>query len=712
MMKQSEDSQTISTLQELHHITSNNHLNLDEKIQKLLELGCKTFSLPIAIVSRIAEENYEVKYAHTPNGEVKPGDTFELGITYCVHTLNSDKPLAFSHVGNSEIKTHPCYSSFALESYIGAPLIVNDKPYGTINFSSPDVREQAFSASDLELIVLFSQWVGYEISRNIFEKHLARQQNMLEMMSEQANVGAWELDVDSGNLYWSDMTRKIHQVADDFIPTLENGISFYKEGKHRDHISEVVQKAIETGEPWNEELIIVTAKNKEVWVRAIGSVVMEQGKCVALYGSFQDIEEEVSNRNSLIKAKETAEEAARAKSQFLANMSHEIRTPMNGILGMLQWLERSGLNSQQLTNVNIAQSSAEYLLVILNDILDLSKIDAQKLKIEYETFSISSFLNEFVEMMQPAFHDKNVDLELISPTSTDFLVSGDPLRIRQILHNLVGNALKFTKQGKVSIKWQLDVTDTAQVFHCQVTDTGIGITEKAQKDIFHPFTQADSSTTRNYGGTGLGLSIVYRLCQLMGGVINVKSKTGIGSTFSFEIPLGIPETQAIEAMKSKAVPETQAIEAMKSKAVPEADISKPLAKTIKKASKVLVVEDNEINQVVVIELLKQMQLKAVACGNGLEAISALSNSQFDIVVMDCQMPVMDGFEATQKIRSGESGESVKDIPIIALTANAMKGDREKCLSVGMTDYVSKPLDIDKLATTIQKYITPANQITP
>ncbi|MEP1383798.1 MAG: ATP-binding protein [Paraglaciecola sp.] len=689
-MKKSEDSQTITTLQELHRITSNSTLDVDSKIQQLLALGCETFSLPLGIVSHISDETYIVKYACTPNNEVVPGDSFELGVTYCIHTLNNKAPLSFSHAGESKIKTHPCYSAFGLESYIGTPLIVNGKPYGTINFSGPEIRSRGFNSDDLELILLFSQWVSNELTRVDFEKHLARQQNMLEMMSEQANVGAWEIDLENNSLYWSEMTRKIHQVSADFEPTVENAILFYKEGEHRENITALVQKSIENGEPWDEELQILTAKNNITWVRAKGEPVIENNKCVGLLGSFQNIDDQISSRNALIKAKETAEEAARTKSQFLANMSHEIRTPMNGILGMLQWLERSGLNAQQLSNVKIAQSSAEYLLVILNDILDLSKIDAEKLTIEYENFSVSSFLNEFVEMMQPAFHDKNVDIVLTSPPLSDDLVSGDPLRIRQILHNLVGNALKFTEKGQVAIKWKLEENNSEKLFHCQVTDTGIGISEQAQQDIFQPFTQADSSTTRHYGGTGLGLSIVYRLCQLMGGVINVRSKTGQGSTFSFQIPLGRPQVKTLETKTSLEEHLSQ--------------VPKKPVKAIQKTARVLVVEDNEINQVVVIELLKQMELKAVACGNGLEAINALSSASFDIVIMDCQMPVMDGFEATQKIRAGEAGEKVKNISIIALTANAMKGDKEKCLSVGMTDYVSKPLDFDKLAETLEKYI--------
>ncbi|MEP2650438.1 MAG: ATP-binding protein [Paraglaciecola sp.] len=691
-MNKNDASQTITTLQELHRITSDSSLDVDSKIQRLLVLGCERFSLPLGIVSHISDSTYTVKYAYTPNGEVKVGDKFDLGATYCTHTLQNEAPLSFSHAGGSKIKTHPCYSAFGLESYIGTPLIVNGNPFGTINFSGPEIKAEGFNSDDLELIVLFSQWVSNELTRVKFEKHLARQKNMLEMMSEQANVGAWELDIESGNLFWSAVTRKIHQVADDFVPTLENGISFYKEGEHRDNISAAVQNAIETGDPWCVELIIVTARNKEVWVRATGSAVIEDKKCVALYGSFQDIDEQINNRNTLIKAKEDAEAAARSKSQFLANMSHEIRTPMNGILGMLQWLKRSKLDAKQLSNVSIAQSSAEYLLIILNDILDLSKIDANKLILEQEDFSISTFLNEFINMMSPAFEDKNVDLVLVQPELKSDVVCGDPLRIRQILHNLVGNALKFTAHGQVTVNWDLETNDNGTIFRCQITDTGIGISERAQKYLFQPFTQADSSTTRNYGGTGLGLSIVYRLCELMEGSIKVISETGKGSIFSFSIPLGLPKTNS-----NFKVHETE---------------SQPLLQKIGQIKKhtgtILVVEDNEINQLVVIELLTQIGLNATACSNGQEALDILSNTTtnqaFELVLMDCQMPIMDGFEATIKIRNGDAGKHVKDIPIVALTANAMKGDQQHCLAIGMTDYVSKPIDIDKLMNTLRKFI--------
>ena len=685
-MKKSDHNPSSETLRELHRITSDNLLSMDKKIQLLLAFGSQTFELPLGLISRITEQTYTVKYAHTPNNEVVPGNEFSLGATYCVHTLAADAPTAFSHAGKSRIKNHPCYEAFGLESYIGAPLIVNSEPYGTINFSGPEAHATEFDQDKLELIWLFSQWIGNELTRNKFEKDLSRQQNMLETMSEQARVGAWELDIENNHLYWSNMTRKIHQVGTDFVPQLDNAIEFYKEGESRNKILALVEKCIETGEPWSEELQIVTAKGKVVWVKATGSANLENQKCVGLYGSFQDIDEQVNSRNTLIKSKELAETATRAKSQFLANMSHEIRTPMNGILGMLQWLKRTELNTQQLSNINIAQSSAESLLLILNDILDLSKIDEEKIQLEQRDFSISLMLEEFIKIMRPSFDEKGIDLIILHPKTFNDNVCGDPLRIRQILDNLVSNALKFTTKGSVTIKWSVKTHGKSLLFRCHILDSGVGIAPETLPKLFKPFTQADSSTTRNFGGTGLGLTIARKLCQIMGGTIYVESELGNGSIFSFDVYLQFAKSSPCSTVILENQTET----------------------SIQLKGHALIVEDNDINQAVVMELLKQMGVTTITSSNGLQAIEVLDNmpdkSTFDFILMDCQMPIMDGFEATKRIRNGEAGKDLSNIPIIAITANAMKGDRKRCLASGMNDYVSKPVDFDKLSNTIQKYI--------
>ncbi|WP_293746160.1 histidine kinase dimerization/phospho-acceptor domain-containing protein [uncultured Paraglaciecola sp.] len=285
------------------------------------------------------------------------------------------------------INNHPCYEALSLESYIGAPLIVEGERYGTINFSSPDARDKDFSAYELELIWLFSQWISNEITRSKTERRLSKQRKMLEIMSNQGRIGAWELNVKTSDLYWSQMTKEIIGVSKDFKPNIANSSTFYKPGDNLERITKLVKRAMTTGEPWHEELQIITPSGQERWVAAIGEAIFENNKCVRMYGSFQDIDEKIENQLALTQAKERAEAAALAKSQFLANMSHEIRTPMNGILGMLQWFKETPLNDQQTYNLQIARTSAESLLSLLNDILDLSKIEAGKVELENINFN-------------------------------------------------------------------------------------------------------------------------------------------------------------------------------------------------------------------------------------------------------------------------------------------------------------------------------------
>jgi signal transduction histidine kinase/ActR/RegA family two-component response regulator len=675
----------ISTLRDLHLITSDNQLDVDSKIQSLLKLGKETFDLPLAIVSHIAGEEYVVKYSDTPNDEVKPGDTFELGVTYCLHTLQADGPLAFDHAENSSIGDHPCYSAFGLESYIGVPLIVSNRRYGTLNFSGPEIHARPFSTDDLELIRLFAQWIGNELTRQKIEQELVRRQGLLESMSSLARIGAWEVDLESGTVLWSSMTKEIHEVAEDFVPTVDQGIEFYKEGKSRTLIKQAIDKAIEDGTPWSLECQLVTAKGNEIWVAALGKSEFVNGKCVRLFGSFQDIDEKVKSERELIKAKEKAEAATRSKSEFLANMSHEIRTPMNGVYGMLTSLLTHQLDAEALKKIDIAKSSAQSLLAIINDILDLSKIESGHLGLEQADFDLAQVFDEITLSMEHLAKEKSLDFSVDFQANSGSIVNGDAVRVKQVLNNLVGNALKFTQAGEVRVKARLNTEGSHRELVCEVADTGIGIPAERHKDLFQAFTQADTSTTRKFGGTGLGLAIAKQLCTLMNGEISFDSEESVGSTFRFKIQLNAPENsthQATDALHGRA------------------------SEGYSDNNRILLVEDNQVNQIVALELLKQLGLAADLAVDGQDAINQLkrTDSPYDLILMDCQMPVMDGYQATKAIRAGEAGEPNRSTKIVALTANAMKGDREICLQAGMDDYVSKPLEIDEFNAVLSRYL--------
>jgi len=702
---QSEDNHTITTLRRLHEVTADQTFDLDTKINQILQLGCETFQLDMALVSHIVDDEYTVEYAQTPEDAVAPGTKFELGSTYCVHTLKANKPTGFHHAGNSEISSHPCYQGFGLESYIGVPLFVNEERFGTLNFSSPEIHSHPFNHNDFELIRLFAQWIGNELTRKDAIKNLARQQSLLESMSSQAKIGAWEVDLVKGRIYWSDMTKKIHEVDADFVPNMDTAINFYKEGYSRDKISEVVEQGIASGEPWNEELQLVTGKGNELWVAALGQAEYKDGNPVRLFGSFQDIDERVKSQIELQKAKEEAEAAVKSKSEFLANMSHEIRTPMNGVLGMINTLLPKESDENKIHQLILAQSSAQSLLHLINDILDFSKVDAGKLDLEEIEFDVLQEFKKYFGSVLPLMKEKGLALELDFSNVGACFVKGDPNRLRQILSNLVGNAIKFTAQGTIKIKALVIVEQENTKLHCDVSDTGIGIAPENVSHLFDAFTQADSSTTREYGGTGLGLAIVQKLCSLMGGNFEVTSEQGKGSTFSFDVYMHTASQTVSEKTLKQRIESAQNLELLSNVAPANVVKVKKAPAAEKGDTRILLVEDNEINQLVAMEMLNQHGLEADIAGNGHEALAALKNtSKYKLILMDCQMPQMDGYEATEQIRAGAAGDHYRSVPIVALTAHAMKGDEEKCLNAGMNDYVTKPIDSDLLAKVLTNYL--------
>ncbi|MDP3267172.1 MAG: PAS domain S-box protein [Sulfuricurvum sp.] len=482
-------------------------------------------------------------------------------------------------------------------------------------------------------------------------------------------------------------------------------------------LEEVVQKAREFSEELGEVVepgfkvfVIKTDRrlpNAYEWtyIRKDGSEVPVYLNVTALYdidghtSGYMGIASDVSlfkeAEEQMLIAKEAAESSARIKAEFLATMSHEIRTPMNGVLGMLGLLSHSPLDETQHHQVRVASNSANSLLGLINDILDFSKVEAGKMELERIEFNLRDELGEFIEAISFKAQEKGLELILDTTKLTRNTVITDPGRLRQILTNLIGNAVKFTQRGEVLVFVMLDEVDAHQGrLRIDVRDSGIGIAADKIDSLFESFSQADSSTTRKYGGTGLGLAIVKRLCELMDGRIWITSVENEGSTFHIDIGVGLGEISALSIPSMSVMMTSRGSRNDAQRWPPE--------------TRILLVEDNSTNQVVAHGMLEMIDLEADIASNGLEALEAmrlaLETAPYTLILMDCQMPEMDGYAASTAIREGKAGEAYKEIPIVAMTANAMTGDREKCLISGMSDYVSKPINLDTLKTTLLKWL--------
>ena len=506
------------------------------KARAILAFGCEYFGLPLGIVSRIENGRYTVVHVHAPGGEIEVGAQFELADTYCREVLQADGPVSLHHAGRTDAD-HPCYRTTGLEAYLGAPVHVGERRYGTINFSSGEPREAPFSAHDLEMIGMFADWITGQVT----------------------------------------IERSLHHLE---------------------------------------------------------------------------------------QARQRAEDASESKSRFLANMSHEIRTPMTGVLGHADLLLASELTGEQRRWAQRIEGAGRILLRILNDILDLSRMEAGRLEVETQPLSLEMLIGDCEALMTPAAEEKGIALRTETAPDLPAGLLGDALRLRQILLNLLGNAVKFTAKGSVTLACARGAAGDLRI---EVRDTGIGIPAERLDSVMRDFVQADPSTQRRYGGTGLGLAISRKLASLMGGRLHLESAVGAGTTAVLSLPL--TEVAPPEALGT----------------TPQEGVKVEIG-----TRRVLVVEDVEFNRDMFEAMLSGMGFEVATAGNGREAIEAAKgegDAPFDLVLMDVQMPDVDGLTATKAIRRLPGWASR---PILALTAGAFPDEIGACLEAGMNDHISKP----------------------
>lgn len=656
---------------------------------------------------------------------------------------------------------------------------------------------------------------------------LTKAHAFLERAARLSGVGAWCLDLKTSKVDWSDETCRIHEMPLGHRPTVDEAIGYYAVSE-QPVIRQAVAQSIAEGTPWDLKLKMQTGMGRCIWVRAVGEVEYEDQRNrlrpVRLIGAFQDITARHAAEQALLDAKQAADVASAAKSSFLANMSHEIRTPLNAVIGVMQLLVHSGLNEDQQQLVSKAQLAGRSLIGIVNDVLDLAKIEAGEMALEALMFRPDELLAELQAVYEPQALAKSLSLEAkVEPEALVWLL-GDSTRFRQMLTNLICNALKFTSAGGVKVRVGIAERSALRVrLRASVQDTGIGIAPDLQAQLFQPFAQADASTTRRFGGTGLGLSIVRRLAQLMGGEVGFNSGLGQGSEFWIEVPMALPSNQqttaaaggklevvvvaahvddrlalaaitralgwrvtllasgadlvrqmtrrqhnaqpwpdallvdwqmpgmsgpqALETLApvlgKQRLPTTWMVSAFEHETLApqnhqhlsEQILAKPIgvsalfnavnsgiarhtgstAKVIHATQldaalgcwlagvRVLVADDSDINLEVARRLLEREGAQVQTCVNGREAVELLRQApeRFDVVLMDIQMPVMDGLEAIRCVR-GELG--LTDLPIVALTAGALTEERKRTVAAGVSDFHSKPIEPQTLVRTIRRLV--------
>ncbi len=548
-----------------------------------------------------------------------------------------------------------------------------------------------FGLRELSVRAQFSaQADRYAASR----KELEAKNRWFNITEAHARVGHWRLNLSTNAVFWSNATYAIHGLKPGTPPSLEDALSFYHEDD-RELVARNIERSRKTGQPYTFRARIIGADGQLRYVDAGASSECDaSGTPIAMFGVIKDRTGEEEMQEDLRSARDAAKALANSKGQFLARMSHEIRTPMNGLLGFAELLERSDLSAEQRRHTDLIIDSGKSLQTLLNDILDLSKIEAGKTEINVKNVEIRHLVNRVKQMTEASAREKSINLICDTAPNVPHNVDVDGLRLRQILSNLLANAVRFTERGTVSLTVRLRDSgpDGSRSLLFAVSDTGAGISPALQDRIFDPFTQEHTDQTDLASGTGLGLAISRQLAELMGGTLTLRSELGQGSVFTLSVPLAsASETEDPVIGGSPPI------------------LGQPAtAITVINPVRILLAEDYDINRELITDMTRQMGVEVECAEDGQEAIEMVHAARaegqpYGLILMDLQMPILGGLEATERLRA--AGISEQELPIVALTANAFADDIENCLAAGMQAHLAKPVSMQRLANALNKWAT-------
>lgn len=574
-----------------------------------------------------------------------------------------------------------------IQGYVGVPLLNEQHlvPGFVVALYCQPIPDPQFAE---DLLRLFATLINSEIKRSRALQAMEQQQQRLIDAQSISHIGDWHWHWSDNHFSWSgEMYRITGTQRSSFVPSFASFLTQLVHPDDRNFFKNQLQNSHTHADiDFKHRIVLANGEIRHVHQR--GKLIRDsKHRATGIQGTMQDITERLKTEQRLLEAKLEAEKATQVKSEFLANMSHEIRTPMNAIVGLVELCLNSNITSKQRDYLERVETAAHGLMRLIDDILDFSRMESGKLYLDKQPFLLEEMLDQVFSTMEELCRRKN--LKLIRPAIQEDMhaVVGDPQRLRQILINLIGNAIKFTERGQIEVMLtELKRTPEHTTLEFSIIDTGIGMNEAQQSRLFKAFSQGDSSVTRTYGGTGLGLVISKQLIEQMDGTIRVDSQEQVGSCFSFTVRLGISDLETVRKHQHQ----------------PRKEINTRQLQTLQ-GSRILLVEDNEVNRIVAIELLTQAQLHVDTAENGEVALLKLKQNVYDCVLMDVQMPRMDGYEATRNLRKLPE---CAGLPVIAMTANVMNVDRQKCKQAGMDDFIGKPILPEILYSVLIKWIKP------